>query len=487
VAKRLAPFLVGVLLVSLALSAYGQNDLFLLRAGLGIGYRTSLYVEERAGLEFDDGRFSVVGSLVMRNDGKYQAELATVPGGQFFGNYILMEEGGLGYSQENISLQVGRFRHYDEIDSPYSLFINSLGHSANIVQLRYENDWFVYQTRSIELNSRSAYQSEAWPNGFPDRGASVKTYALKVGQMRVGFQDAAVYTGRSFDLEYLVNPLPQYFIQYVKGTGGRPWTTGANENNIIGLFWDWNRNEDQYFYVQTLLDDFNIHALFPSTPELPYKAGWALGARIDTEVGTFGFHHAGSPRYSFQPITSTSTATQAETAYGYTYYPETRYTVDGQEAPIFIEDTMLGLKLGENTLGFQVDWSHNLGGFDFGALVEYQIAGAASPANPWHDLVFHPLGTRMLDDPVLESTLRAGIEVRKEVGPFLFTLSGDLGYRWNERSLRVPVPEASSSLVDQHVWIWEPVAGANRVLGNAKLTVLYTFDLGAQFSRAPQE
>jgi hypothetical protein len=192
-------------------------------------------------LDFASKHFSLIADLSMSNDQKFAPARVMIPKGNI-GYYFLMNEGGLRFNLWNFSLEAGRFRLYDIVDSPYSLFINSLGHSSNTLNLKYEGPRFIYETRWLELNSRNSVSSPAWNEyhqrleagaanlpvnsgfdpstaappynlGFPDRGANYKIYAVKVRDWRLGFLDAAVYTGRSFDLEYFLNPIPQYFIQ----------------------------------------------------------------------------------------------------------------------------------------------------------------------------------------------------------------------------------------------------------------------------------
>lgn len=469
--------------------------------------------EESLAFGFNTEPFSLSALGVMRNDGKYDAELAGVPGGKFFGNYILMLEGGAIVRRDGLSFRAGRFRHYDELESPYSLFVNSLGHSANIMELRFENDDFLYQSRWVELTARSAFQSgesdpslRSWHEtlqdgsgvdltagytGFPDRGANIKTYALKFGALRVGYQDAAVYSGppgsgRSFDFEYFLNPIPQYFIQYVKGTGGRPWTTGDDHNNFFGLFLDWRNDEGAYLYAQGLLDDFNVAFLFPDTFAYPYKAGLAAGGRAPTRLGTLGLHAALSPMYSFAPITmldgSTAderTGNQWQSSYGYTYYPETRYwsETSGDAKAIAIEDNMVGFMHGENTVAMMAEWSDRLAGMELLANLELRLAGSSSPANPWHDGVGHPAGTRLLDEAYVESRVLGKLSASKSYGPLSLRGALNLGYVWNERRLRAPVGVGTQySAVDRNVWIWSPVPGLNRLLVSVSLGLVYRLE-----------
>ncbi len=516
---------IAALAASLALSAaYGQGadqapatapatrELFF-ELGLAGIYNGVGATEESLAFRFDAEPFSLSALGVMRNDGKYDAELAGVPGGKFFGNYILMVEGGATMRRDGLSFRAGRFRHYDELESPYSLFVNSLGHSANIMELRFENANFLYQSRWVELNARSAFQSgEADPRlrswhiemldgagnalpasasyaGFPDRGANIKTYALKIGNLRVGYQDAAVYSGppgsgRSFDFEYFLNPIPQYFIQYVKGTGGRPWTTGDDENNFLGLFVDWRNHEGAYLYAQGLLDDFSIAFLFPQTFDYPYKAGLAAGGRVPTRLGVVGLHAALSPMYSFSPITMTDgsgdhTGKQWQSSYGYTYYPETRYWLEtsGEAKSIAIEDNMVGFMHGENTVALMAEWSDRLAGMQLLANLELRLAGSSSPANPWHDGVGHPAGTRLLDEEYIESRILGKLSASKSYGPLSLRGSVNLGYVWNERRLRAPVGvDPQFSAVDRNVWIWSPVPGLNRLLVSVSLGLVYRLE-----------
>jgi hypothetical protein len=523
--NKLTAVLAGILMAITATAAWAQPEVvesmgmnepaptqaLYFELGLSGFYNGVAATEESLAFHFDTRSFSLSALGVMRNDGKYDAELAGTPSGKFFGNYILMQEGGAQLRYDGITFKAGRFRHYDEVDSPYSLFVNSLGHSANMMELRFENSNFLYQSRWVELNARSSFQSggtepalQSWHtimkngdntangasySGFPDRGANIKTYALKFGNMRVGYQDAAVYSGlpgsgRNFDFEYFLNPIPQYFIQYVKGTGGRPWTTGEDDNNMFGLFWDWRNDEGAYFYAQGLLDDFSVAFIFPQTFDYPYKAGLAGGGRMSTRLGSVGLHAALSPMYSFAPITMLDgsgdyAGNQWRSSYGYTYYPETRYWLEttGEAKSISIEDNMVGFLHGENTVVMMAEWSDSLAGMELLANLEWRLAGSSSPANPWHDGVGHPAGTRLLDEDHIETRVLAKMNATKSYGPLRLYSSLNLGYVWNERKLRAPVGVAPQfSAVDRNVWIWEPVAKANRLLFALSMGFVYRLE-----------
>jgi hypothetical protein len=382
----------------------------------------------------------------------------------------------------------------------------------------------MYQTRWIELNSRNSVSSPAWneyhwrrqqgeqlPNigsntpadygkltsfGFPDRGANYKIYALKFDDWRIGFLDAAVYTGRSFDFEYLLNPIPQYFIQYVKGTPGRPWTTDSNENNLIGFFWDMNRPEAWDAYAQVLVDDFSLGFLkwlYDGFSNNPWKAAWALGGRIHTRYGRFGFHHGGAFKYTFEPIGSPEEAyagDDARSAYGYTWFPETRYFDDeagGSPVSILIEDNMLGYKHGENNIAFQVDYQNTFAGFLVNAELEFSLTGSSSPANPWQDYTARSYlytdgkaGTRLLDDGQLEKRLELRGAISWRYGPWSFFGALATGGVFNKLQLAEPshysMNQDTASGVADTILIWK-ASSKHEFIFRISVGVRYTFDV----------
>jgi len=471
--------------------------------GVSVGYKDEgVWNEENVRMDFSSPYFKLIGDLSMKNDQKYAPVRAMLPSGNFFGFYFLMNEGGAVLNVGNFSLTAGRFRNYDIIESPYSLFLNSEGISANTIKFRYGGPHFEYQTQWIELNSRNRVSSPAWdeyhwrlengpqylpihttpPNprtdytahGFPDRGANYKAYALRVNDWRIGFLDAAVYTGRSFDLEYFLNPLPQYFIQYVKGTPGRPWTTDSNENNMFGFFWDIKPKEKPWdAYAQLLIDDFSLGFLkfmYDGFSNNPWKVAWAFGGTLQTSIGKFGFHQGGALKYTFAPIGSPEetghTGDDARTAYGYVYYPETRYydteSGGGNLVSILIEDNMIGYKHGENNLAFQLDYQHTIKKFRINASLEVSLTGNSSQANPWHEYTHQSEagGTHFLDDGNVETKLELRANVSRTFGPWTFWTGVAIGGRFNKLSLTDPqtlfVNTDSASGVADTIWIWTP-------------------------------
>lgn len=444
----------------------------------------------------DARHFSVLADLSANTDGKYAPALADIPGGTLFNIYFMLEQGGISSRLGPVTLKAGRFRHYDTVETPYSLFVNSGGIAANIMDITYDDGFFTYESRWIELNHASTIDTEAWGaaagvgKGFPERGVNLKNYALRIGDMRFGFQDAAVYTGRNFDFEYFVNPIPQYFIQYVKGTGGRPWATESDENNIIGAFWTLERRGDFSLLAQFLMDDFNIHWLFPETTWNPWQAALTLGGRLETGAGSFGLYLAGATKYTFEPsemragTVAAAGEKQQAVSYGYSYYPETRFdyswTQSGFQArPIAIEDNMLGYKYGQNNIAVQADWKGRIARWDFGAALEFRLAGSNSPANPWHDRI-DPLvdGTHFLDDPVLEKRILASASLERRFGDWSLRASLSGGVALDAMELRAPVvTDAVAAPADRNIWIWQPVAGNTKALVSISVGGSYRWKL----------
>jgi hypothetical protein len=357
-----------------------------------------------------------------------------------------------------MAFQLGRLEHYDVIDSPYSLFISSKRNPALLANFRYENDFAFYETRWIELNNDSAASTPAFQTGFPDRGAHLKTYGIKLGTMRFGYQDAAVYAGKFFDLEYFVSPMPNYLIQYVKGTDGRPWNTGANENNIMGFFWDWKPDDNTYIDAQVLIDDMTGFGI-GDIPNNPMKAAYTIGGKLTTPFGTFGLHHALATKYTFS---RTRDGTGEDYEYSYTYYPDTRFDLsDGTLRSISIEDNMLGYYNGENNIAFRLDYDGSWSGIKVVSQLEFVLSGPKSPASSWHEYTSYPEpGTKLLDYSILEKKLVLDAQASRRFGDFLAFVNLRAGIAINALELQEAYPGADlvddPATINDDIWIWRP-------------------------------
>ena len=437
------------------------------------------WVEAAVGTRY----FEALGRLSAGTDGKYDAALAG-SGKLVGGTYYTIDEGGLKSELGPVALEAGRFRHYDSVDTPYSLFINGRGLSAPIADIDYEGGRFFYETRWIGLNYDSAETTPAWPGGFPDRGASYKVYGLRLGDMRFGIQDSAVYCGRYFDAEYFLSPVPMYFTQYFLATAGRPWAESRNDNDMVGLFWDWDRPDGLGLLAQVLVDDFNVHWILPSTPDFPWKLAFSLGARKATGLGTFALYLAGATEYTYEGQEMTA-ANQGEMAYSYTYYPDTVFDHDwqassysGNLAPISIEDNLVGYQYGENNLALRLDWKGKLAGNDLGAYLEFRLMGSNSPANSWHDLVSDPLnGTRWFADSSLEKRFVLDLTGSRRIGAWRLFGELETGAAIDALRLRDPTYTAGAADADNYVYIFGPVAGQVDPILRLSLGASYSVDL----------
>lgn len=451
----------------------------------------------------------IVAQLSANNDGKYGADIANfATSKKFFNNYFSLDQG---YTQFNLSpmqFQIGRYEQNDEFHSPYSLFLNSNGLSALGMRIRYEDDFFAYESRWISLNENSNFGSvgatpPAWQyvwngssyslagTGFPDRGANLKTFLFKFGDLHLGLQDAAIYTGRNFDPEYFFSPIPEYFTQYVKTTAGRPWSTSGNENNLIGFFltykqptYDWG--------AQVLIDDFSLHFLLGNlVPDNPWKAAWTVGGRVQTDWGWFGLYHAGALKYTFEPI-STAPGQDRTSAYGYTYYPDVEYSVDGQFRSLAIVDNSLGYMYGENNLAIRGTYQTSLGhGLDLDTNLELVVAGENSPANPWQDATAsNNVGTHWLDDPVLQRSIVWNGTLSWGHHDWDFFGSWSLGYVGNVLTTENPsgisgTPGTNGdSALDTLVKIFKP-SSSGKLVANLTIGASYHLDLTPPPRQAP--
>lgn len=444
-----------------------------------------LYPNGFAAFSFDAGCLGFLGKLSANTDGKYAPFLADNPNGTLGNIYFLMDEGGLFSHLGPVTLKAGRFRNFDIIDSPYSLFVNSNGIAAPTMSIAYENPLFFLETRWIGLTLDSWQKTDAWTAGFPDRALNLHVFGIRRGNMRVGIQEATVYSGsRYFDYEYFLNPLPHIFTQYVRGQGGAPWSSNYDDNYAMGFFFDVKEPGNYSLTAQAFIDDLGMFGLAGWTSN-PWQVALTLGASIEKPGGTWNFNIAGATKYTFAPSTMSS-GTENTMAYGYTYFPDTRFDIGWniggfQPRTIAIEDNMIGYKHGENNLAFEISWKKAFSFATLASAFEFRLAGANSPTNPWHDLTTDPQsGLEWLNDPVLEKRFLFSCGGEKSTGPWLFSASMTAGLALDALELRAPQPPAGSwpqgtSLVDQKSYIFAPIPGNTKALLRMAFGITYRF------------
>ena len=274
-----------------------------------------------------------------------------------------------------------------------------------------------------------------------------------------------------FDLEYFINPLPQYFIQYNKIGDGRPWETSSNENNLIGAFLIYE-TDSIYAYGQYLMDDFNLHWLLPDTPNNPNKMAYSAGIRYNSEYGEFFFDAALAYKYTFE-ATYVDAKNYSTYPYEYTYYPSSVFSISGEEQAIDYVENYIGYKYGENNLAFQVGYQNDLLisediPFEYKASVEYILSGSKSPSNPWHELVLHEHdGTKLFDESVLEHTIKAIGECNVSWNGIFIVSGFTLGYYFNQLTL--------TEVVSNEAPIFTPLETADGWLFDIYLTLGYRY------------
>jgi hypothetical protein len=233
-----------------------------------------------------------------------------------------------------------------------------------------------------------------------------------------------------------LNPAPGFFIQYVDTNMDTPWkkSISLNDNSILGFFCDWKRG-DLGLDAQFLVDDINMNRFFnPSAEQNPDKIAWTVGGSWVTELGTFRVDQAGALKYTFEPFGSSS----GNTAYGYSFYPDTEFLLNGSYSAIDIEGNNVGYIHGENNAAFMASWERRLGAISARANLELTLTGSQSPANPWHeylDWTEGGQGTKWLDEAVLEKRLVASGRADLAIGDFGVFVTATLGYVWNKLEL----------------------------------------------------
>jgi len=348
-------------------------------------------------ISYESTNFSFDVSLLFSNDGKFPPFMQ-----DFYGNYyIILTDAGIRFSVENLRFSLGNLSNYDIVGSPYSLYFSSLGHSKPTISIKYLDDKFEYETRYVLIS---------YSNGlnFVDKGMNFKYYSIKFGNFRFGYEESIVYASRTnFDLDYFLNPIPNFFIQYARK---RFYENSAifDDNSLMGFFADYNDSE-KYIYAQILIDDFNANRVFnPDNPTVD-KIAWSIGGR--KEIGkdlSLGVYHAGATKYTFQPSKESGNPLY----YGYTYYTEIifdNYIIDYQ-------DNYIGYKYGENNIAFLLDIIWTPQNYKVHSSLEFLISGSKSPVNPWGEEETYEPGFNLLNEGVLEKTILFKNSIEKNFG-----------------------------------------------------------------------
>lgn len=435
---------------------------------------------------YANGPFRVALDFSVINDERYTpAEPDRMQGYRFD-----FHEGIVELDFDPVVIRGGRTQADDEIDSPYSLFHSGYEDvfAPVTLELSYEDDFFFYRSRWIELNRNSQYYGRRRPvfegedigdldNFYPwedvaeqdggdgdttdeiigytvepfERGGNYTVLGVKPGDWRIGFQESVVYINQSFHPEYFLSPLPAYFTQLFISEGDKPWRQREDENLHMGIFAEYTR-PGWAAYGQFLLGDINLNFLSPRDETQPQKWAWSFGGWLDTDIGRFGLYHGGATRYTFQSTSSSRSNPDnfSTQRYEYTYWPAVEFPPDRPEADrrmIDYRENYIGYQYGENNLALMATWEDRFDEWAVDAMIEGVVSGSKSPANPWHDNRRRP-GTsenpkdnaphyiHLLDEWPLEWTVRLGSSISRSFGPWDLTASVLTGGVFNELELR---------------------------------------------------
>ena len=420
-------------------------------------HQNPLYEQFGAVLGYSSPHFVANANAMVVNDGLYSQQEA-IPGGY----RIQLNNGDVALKLKPFEIKGGLFTHTDEVKSPYSLFFNPNGFPTTGLNLDFAEGIFFYKSEWLQLNNLSA-------NGYGPRGMNYKVYGVKLGRLRVGFQDVVLYLDRSFSTDFFLNPIPMYLTQLVSVqplNNPNPWEQISNDNTLMGFFGDYTAPK-WYGYAQVLIDDLSLTFFTPWIHKYvhPWKIAWSLGGTYNFPFGTLGFYQAGATKYTFEPTYQTSTQPN-EYPYQYTFYPADQHTLTGGTVlPIPYDNNYIGYQYGENNLAFMATYKKTIQKYRVGGDVEYTISGSKSPNNPWGNLTGPPATFWAMFDhsPLQQRILLAGY-AQRPFGGLTVSFGATLGYVWHELQL--------TAASDGGPAIFEP-SSTNRFL--------YQFDLGVSY------
>ncbi len=396
-----------------------------------------LYDEVNTVFNYNSPFFDIKIDLAAYNDGKY-----TPSETYMFGHYFYMNDAYVDFNIDRFSFKAGRAIHRDIVNTPYSVFISSENLPALVMDFTYEGDFFFYETRWIRLNTRSANSyngTEKDSENYAEKGANYKVFGLHFGDLRFGFQDSITYLERAFDAEYFLNPMPEYFVELITTTEGKPWAEKDNTNSLMGFFADITKPK-WYAESQILIDDINGSFLPGIEINNLWKLAWSLGGYYKFDFGKIGFYHGGALKYTYEATYSTADD-YSTLPYEYTYYPATEYYLkDGTPMTLNYWENYIGYKYGENSLSFLLNFSNSYFeqtpyAFSLYSALELALNGSKSPANPWHEYStwsqIKP-HAELLDDPYIEKRLTLSVNIEKPINNFTLFFDLALGYVANE-------------------------------------------------------
>lgn len=356
-------------------------------------------------IKYQNDNFSFFVEMTFSNDGKFPLFYE-----EFYGDYyIKFKNSGINLNLNNVKISFGNLENYDIVDSPYSLFISSLGHSKPTVSFKFEDSNFKYESRYILISYDDFMPLNLSTKSSIDKGLNLKYYAIKYGNFTFGYEEASVYVNRLFDFEYFSNPLPNFFVQYYRENVLYNGIRSFNDNSLMGFFATYE-DLKKYLYAQILIDDFNANRFFnPDNPTVD-KIAWSFG-------GTYNLNNylkakifsAGATKYTFQPSSDSGNPLY----YGYTYFIVEKL----KDWIINYEENYIGYKYGENNLALLIglDYSKE---FNLTGDLEFILSGTKSPINPWTEKnsSTYERGFNLLNEGKIEKTFLLSLNISKKFG-----------------------------------------------------------------------
>jgi hypothetical protein len=465
-----------------------------LSAELGGGYTMGQYYQSAGtGNAYDLGVFSFDytspyvdfgAGFRVTNDGKYAATEGWMS--KIGNQYFLLDEGYTRLHFGGLSFEGGFIPARSTIDTPYEVFLNPEARATLGMAITYEDSLIQYQSRWISVNMSSSNTYD-WAPGtkWSDKGVNYRLIAVKLGDLRVGYEESSVYL-RTFDANYFLSPLPSILTNTLLTQGTNPWTQGggSNDNSLMGLFADY-KSGPLYTEAQFLVDDINLNFLTTWWDPSLYssnldKFAWSIGGSYKFSFGTIGFWHGGATAYTYEATYSDSTSVNT-IPYEYMYLP----TVVFNGSIIDPRDSNVGFQWGENAIAFRLTYDYEpFSGtpweFQLSSHLEYVIKGSSSPDNPWNiystwsDIPYRIELFDVTPNEVLEQYLILHTGAKKQLGDFQVSVVFDIGGDFNSPQAYTPAgPPVQSAIL-------QPILGNNKLLLALELGVRYTYSLPAK-------
>jgi len=438
----------------------------------------SFFVEGAAAFSHKEGPITISGEFLAESRGTYPEPFLA----DFFGPFAVeIVNAGIEYNQGKLEFYLGKLPLEDEIESPYSLFLNGLSPSVMTGGFRYLSGDFYFSNRWIGLNRNidsNLYQTTGTVI-YEDRGAVLKSYSLDLGRVKLGYQDATIFRGSYFDVDVFAIPMvPSALIQAVLTASGRPSSRFGNQNSVMGFFGEYEADTWK-LYAQLLVDDINMNRfLNPGAYQNPDKIAWAVGSIIELPLGSLSLHTAGATKYTFESA--------REEFYSYTLYPGSAVLSDGKIVSIPLQDQMLGYLHGENNIALMATWQASVWSLDLQTGLEFTLSGAKSPTNPWHNGESWSTlgGTQLLNDAVLQKQILLDLRGSKSWGGLTLFVATKLGYEFDKLNPVYPgdpaypvYPIITETYGDMREPLYIPKAGDSGPVVELSLGGIWSFGL----------